>query len=143
MGFCNHYGANIDEGKNICMKCGCSVNIANTSGKRSNKSKITAFVLQIGLGCLGAGRFYTGHKAIAIGQLSVTLVGVIGIIFWVLSVGNYITGGTTDVVPTFSSIFRIFVWVILIILSALWGAIDGIYLLITDSKDSEGNYLTS
>ncbi len=40
----------------------------------SDKSKVVAGVLSITLGGFGAGRFYTGHTGIAIGQLVVTLV---------------------------------------------------------------------
>ncbi|MGW3248715.1 TM2 domain-containing protein [Streptomyces sp. NPDC001070] len=35
----------------------------------SDKSKITAGLLQLFLGTLGIGRFYTGHTGMAIGQL--------------------------------------------------------------------------
>ncbi|SEO42238.1 TM2 domain-containing protein [Actinacidiphila rubida] len=35
----------------------------------SEKSKVTAGVLQLLLGSLGVGRFYTGHTGIALGQL--------------------------------------------------------------------------
>jgi TM2 domain-containing membrane protein YozV len=35
----------------------------------SDKSKVTAGILQILLGTLGIGRFYTGHTGMAIGQL--------------------------------------------------------------------------
>lgn len=35
----------------------------------SEKSKVTAGVLQLLLGGFGAGRFYTGHTGIALGQL--------------------------------------------------------------------------
>ncbi|MFF3564080.1 TM2 domain-containing protein [Streptomyces sp. NPDC002574] len=40
----------------------------------SDKSKVTAGLLQLFLGGLGIGRFYTGHTGMAIGQL-VTLGG--------------------------------------------------------------------
>jgi TM2 domain-containing membrane protein YozV len=35
----------------------------------SDKSKVTAGILQILLGSLGIGRFYTGHTGMALGQL--------------------------------------------------------------------------
>ncbi|MDF9814664.1 TM2 domain-containing protein [Streptomyces sp. H10-C2] len=35
----------------------------------SDKSKITAGLLQLFLGSLGIGRFYTGHTGMALGQL--------------------------------------------------------------------------
>ena len=40
----------------------------------SSKTKIVAGLLQIFLGSLGVGRFYTGHYGIAIAQILVTLV---------------------------------------------------------------------
>jgi TM2 domain-containing membrane protein YozV len=40
----------------------------------SDKSKVTAGILQLFLGGVGAGRFYTGHTEIAIAQLIVTIV---------------------------------------------------------------------
>jgi TM2 domain-containing membrane protein YozV len=40
----------------------------------SDKSKVTAGILQLFLGAVGAGRFYTGHTEIAIAQLIVTIV---------------------------------------------------------------------
>jgi TM2 domain-containing membrane protein YozV len=39
----------------------------------SDKSKVVAGVLGITLGAFGAGRFYTGHTGMAVGQLVVTL----------------------------------------------------------------------
>jgi TM2 domain-containing membrane protein YozV len=40
----------------------------------SDKSKVIAGILGITLGGFGAGRFYTGHTGMAVGQLIVTLV---------------------------------------------------------------------
>jgi hypothetical protein len=40
----------------------------------SHRSKVVAGVLQICLGGLGIGRFYTGHVGIAIAQIAVTLI---------------------------------------------------------------------
>jgi TM2 domain-containing membrane protein YozV len=40
----------------------------------SDKSKVVAGVLGIALGGFGAGRCYTGHTSIAVGQLVVTLL---------------------------------------------------------------------
>ncbi|MFD3457786.1 TM2 domain-containing protein [Streptomyces sp. NPDC058691] len=46
----------------------------NAGRPLSDKSKVTAGLLQLFLGGLGIGRFYTGHTGMAIGQL-VTLGG--------------------------------------------------------------------
>lgn len=45
-----------------------------TGAPYSDKSKVAAGVLQLFLGGAGIGRFYTGHTAIAVAQLIVTLV---------------------------------------------------------------------
>src|SRR4030095_13602699 len=42
------------------------------AGPISDKSKLVAGLLQILLGAFGAGRFYTGHTGIAIGQIAAT-----------------------------------------------------------------------
>jgi TM2 domain-containing membrane protein YozV len=47
---------------------------AGTGAPYSDKSKVAAGLLQIFLGGVGAGRFYTGHAGIAVAQLIVTLV---------------------------------------------------------------------
>ncbi|MCJ0867985.1 TM2 domain-containing protein [Streptomyces sp. AP-93] len=46
-----------------------SQNIAPNGQQYSDKSKLTAGLLQIFLGGLGIGRFYTGHTGMAIAQL--------------------------------------------------------------------------
>jgi TM2 domain-containing membrane protein YozV len=62
----------------------------------SDKSKVVAGVLGITLGGFGAGRFYTGHTGIAVGQLIVTLVTCGLGAFWGLIDGILllINGGT-------------------------------------------------
>lgn len=63
----------------------------------SDKSKVAAGVLQILLGWLGAGRFYTGHTGMAVAQLLVSILtcGIGGI--WGLIDGIVIlTGNPTD-----------------------------------------------
>lgn len=42
------------------------------AGQYSDKSKLVAGLLQIFLGGFGAGRFYTGHTGMAIGQIAAT-----------------------------------------------------------------------
>lgn len=44
----------------------------NSADAVSDKSKIVAGILQILLGAFGAGRFYTGHIGMAIGQIAAT-----------------------------------------------------------------------
>jgi TM2 domain-containing membrane protein YozV len=80
----------------------------------SDKTKLVAGLLQIFLGKFGAGRFYTGHTGLAVGQLVACLVGV-----WVLS---WFTCGISIAV-------------------LLWPLIDGIMILSTDSRDAQGRML--
>ena len=42
------------------------------AGQVSDKSKLVAGLLQIFVGWAGAGRFYTGHTGMAIGQIAAT-----------------------------------------------------------------------
>lgn len=65
------------------------------------KSKVIAGVLQLLIGTLGIGRFYTGHTGMAIAQL--------------LTCGGL----------------------------GIWALIDGIMILVTDSRDAEGRLLRS
>jgi TM2 domain-containing membrane protein YozV len=62
----------------------------------SDKSKVVAGVLGLTLGGFGAGRFYTGHTGMAVGQLIVTLVTCGLGAFWGLIDGIFllINGGT-------------------------------------------------
>ncbi|WP_421740736.1 TM2 domain-containing protein [Cellulomonas sp.] len=78
----------------------------------SDKQKLVAGLLQIFLGTLGVGRFYTGHTSIAVTQLVLTVVG------WI----------TAFLLVGFVLIFGV----------AVWAFIDGVMLLATDSTDSRG-----
>lgn len=78
----------------------------------SDKQKVVAGLLQIFLGTLGVGRFYTGHTGIAVTQLLMTVVGWLTVIF--------------------------FVGVFLLIGVAIWAFIDGIILLSAGGTDSRG-----
>lgn len=80
----------------------------------SDKQKLVAGLLQLFLGKFGAGRFYTGHTGLAVGQLVACLLGV-----WVFS---WFTCGVSIAV-------------------ILWPVIDGIMLLATDSRDAQGRML--
>jgi len=62
----------------------------------SDKSKLVAGLLQILLGGFGAGRFYTGHTGMAIGQIAVTWLTCGLGVFWPIIDGIMIlvNGGT-------------------------------------------------
>ena len=60
----------------------------------SDRSKVAAGLLQIFLGCFGAGRFYTGHTGIAIAQIVVTW-GLCGLgVVWPVIDGIIMLAGT-------------------------------------------------
>ena len=80
----------------------------------SDKQKVIAGVLQIFLGKFGAGRFYTGHTGMAVGQLIACMLGV-----WVFS---WFTCGLSAFV-------------------LLWPMIDGLVIMTSDSTDSDGRPL--
>ncbi len=83
----------------------------------SEKSKVAAGLLQLLVGTFGVGRFYTGHTGLALAQLMVCFV-----------------------LPTLITIVTCGIGAIFYA-AALWPMIDGILLLTTDSKDSEGRLL--
>lgn len=83
-----------------------------TGQPMSDKSKVAAGLLQIFLGSLGVGRFYTGHTAIAVWMLVLTVVG------WVTAI--FLVG------------------FLLIAAAGIWSFVDGVILLATDSTDSRG-----
>jgi TM2 domain-containing membrane protein YozV len=78
----------------------------------SDKSKIVAGLLQIFLGYLGIGRFYTGHTAIAVAQLALTVVG-------------FATSWLLIGLP-------------MMLAASIWGLVDGIMMLTQPQTDSRG-----
>ncbi len=83
----------------------------------SDKSKVAAGLLQLLAGSFGVGRFYTGHTGLAVAQLLVCFV-----------LPTLITIVTCGIGAFFYA-------------AALWPMIDGILLLTSDSRDSEGRLL--
>jgi hypothetical protein len=88
----------------------------------SSRSSLTAGLLQVFLGGVGAGRFYTGHVALAFAQMSVA--------WGILVIG--LCAGFALVVPW------LFMWV-----GFIWPVIDGIVLLAGNQRDSDGYRLRS
>jgi TM2 domain-containing membrane protein YozV len=82
----------------------------------SDKSKVAAGLLQIFLGGLGLGRFYTGHTGLAVAQLVGTVVGCVLIV----------------------SVFFSLLGLPLIIGIRIWTFVDGIVLLASRSVDARG-----
>lgn len=91
--FCANCGKEIDDNAVVCVNCGCATSkMTNTA----NKSMLTAVLLWLFLGSLGAHRFYLGHTNSAVLQMLLTIIGwatiiiVIGFVpllivgFWLL-----------------------------------------------------------
>lgn len=107
--FCSNCGAKLNEGADVCVKCGKMVN----GGKGVNfsfssdipegsKSKVVAALLAFFLGALGIHNFYLGYNTKATVQLLLTLVG------WIIIIGPIIAG----------------VWALIEFVQILTGAID-------------------
>lgn len=111
--YCGNCGNKLEEGQEVCLKCGKVVRNINNNSTNSNsnpnaKSRIAAGVLGILLGALGIHNFYLGYTNKGITQLLIT----------VLSCG------------------------VLSFVSALWGLIEGIMILVGSiNVDANGDVL--
>lgn len=93
--FCNFCGAEIPDDATICSQCKNDphgeyiqqIKTVKPEFARS-KSRLLAALLQIFLGCVGAGRFYLGYNSTAVLQLFLT----------------FITGGTAIIWPIIDGI---------------------------------------
>lgn len=102
--FCSNCGSEIQEGQQVCLKCGKLVgNDRPAAAKPVNgKSKVAAGILGIFLGSLGVHNFYLGYSGKAVAQLLITLLscGMLSVIsaVWGLIEGIQILTGsiTTD-----------------------------------------------
>ena len=111
--YCTNCGAELNNGADICLKCG---KIVNENVKRVNvntdpnaKSKIVAGFFGIFLGCFGVHNFYLGYTSKAVTELLITVL----------------------------SCF------LLSPISAIWGLIEGILILAGSiDTDSDGRKLT-
>lgn len=68
--FCVNCGAELNDGADVCLKCGKSV----ANKKVGSKSKIAAGLLGIFLGCFGVHNFYLGYTGKAVAQLLITVL---------------------------------------------------------------------
>ena len=73
--FCSNCGAELNEGADVCLKCGRRVsNTIRINSDPNSKSKIIAGLLGIFLGCFGVHNFYLGFTGKAIAQLLITVL---------------------------------------------------------------------
>ena len=85
--FCPNCGAETQSNQVVCIKCGVAlVNVSTASG--GEKSRVTAALLAIFLGAIGAHEFYLGNQKSALIRLAVSIVGlVIGVTFVMSLIG--------------------------------------------------------
>jgi len=75
--YCSNCGNELNDGADICLKCGKIVNSNNQTIKNTDpeaKSKLVAGILGIILGCFGVHNFYLGYTNKAVAQLLITLL---------------------------------------------------------------------
>lgn len=107
--YCSNCGKELNEGADVCLKCGAFVRKENANSSNTYKSRIAAGLLGIFLGTFGIHNFYLGNKQRGKTQLFLT----------VFSLG------------------------ILSFISAIWGFVEGISILIGGiNTDADGNPLS-
>ena len=75
--YCSNCGNELNNGADICLKCGKIVNekINNNGFKDPNaKSKVVAGILGILLGCFGVHNFYLGYTSRGVAQVLISVL---------------------------------------------------------------------
>lgn len=83
----------------------------------SDKSKVTAGLLQLFFGCFGVGRFYLGYTNIAVAQLC---LGIVGLLSTIVVIGFFIWAGV-----------------------GIWALVDAIMIFTGSVRDPQGRPLRS
>lgn len=111
--YCHNCGKPLPQGSAVCLNCGVS---AGGVAAANAKSKLTAGLLGIFLGCFGIHNFYLGYTSKAVTQLVLTIV---GLVLSCIVVGIFLVMGVS-----------------------IWGLIEGIMILTGSiNKDGQGNPL--
>ena len=76
--FCRNCGAETQPGQIVCLKCGVALGNAAASSHSSggDKNRVTAALLGIFLGGIGAHQFYLGHSTSGLIRLAIGIVGL-------------------------------------------------------------------
>ena len=74
MNYCSNCGNKVNENQDVCLNCGVNLKKDKKIDNVNGKSKITAGILGIFLGCFGVHNFYLGYNGKAIAQLLITLL---------------------------------------------------------------------
>jgi hypothetical protein len=90
-------------------------------GALSERSSAIAGLLQIFLGWFGAGRFYTGHVAMALAQMGIV---------WGVMFAGFCAGVGLEIIP-----------LPFMLTGCLWPFIDGVVLLHGGQRDRHGRFL--
>ena len=91
MNYCFNCGKKVNENQDVCLNCGVNLKIDKKIDNVNGKSKITAGILGIFLGCFGVHNFYLGYNGKAIAQLLITLLSLF-LLSWVSAIWGLIEG---------------------------------------------------
>lgn len=91
MNYCSNCGKKVNENQDVCLNCGVNLKKDKKIDNPNGKSKITAGILGIFLGCFGVHNFYLGYNGKAIAQLLITLLSIF-LLSWVSAIWGLIEG---------------------------------------------------
>lgn len=91
MNYCSNCGKKVNENQDVCLNCGVNLKKDKKIDNVNGKSKITAGILGILLGCFGVHNFYLGYNGKAIAQLLITLLSLF-LLSWVSAIWGLIEG---------------------------------------------------
>ena len=91
MNYCFNCGKKVNEVQDVCLNCGVNLRKNKKIDNVNGKSKITAGLLGIFLGCYGVHNFYLGYNGKAIAQLLITLLSLF-LLSWVSAIWGLIEG---------------------------------------------------
>lgn len=91
MNYCFNCGKKVNENQDVCLNCGVNLKKDKKIDNVNGKSKITAGILGIFLGCFGVHNFYLGYNGKAIAQLLITLLSIF-LLSWVSAIWGLIEG---------------------------------------------------
>ncbi len=96
--FCELCGGELHDGSGFCATCGAVVHTEDAPDKyTSNRKRITAGLLGVFLGGIGAHSFYLGNKKKGIIQIVVTVLTAGAGLLWGFSEGIMILSGVTRI----------------------------------------------
>lgn len=91
MNYCFNCGKKVNEVQDVCLNCGVNLRKNKKIDNVNGKSKITAGILGIFLGCYSVHNFYLGYNGKAIAQLLITLLSLF-LLSWVSAIWGLIEG---------------------------------------------------